>query len=78
MFQLFGYDDYYPGGGINDIVGQTDTMEEMVEKIKNDEVFKKRIDTCDHVELYDVVEQKLYKLINDRFEEIEYFWKGKL
>lgn len=42
MFLLFAYDKYYPCGGINDIISQTDTMEEMVEEIKNDKELKKR------------------------------------
>ncbi len=75
MFLLFAYDKYYPCGGINDIISQTDTMEEMVEEIKNDEELKKRIDQYDHVELYNVVEQRIYKLNNDKFEEIKYLWK---
>lgn len=75
MFLLFAYDQYYPCGGINDIISQTDTMEEMVEEIKNDKELKKRLDSCDHVELYNVVEQRIYKLNNDKFEEIKYLWK---
>ena len=29
-YLLFGYDDYYPGGGMSDLIGQFDTMEELL------------------------------------------------
>jgi len=33
---LFGYDHYYPAGGLNDIAGSFDTLEEAREAAKKD------------------------------------------
>lgn len=33
---VFGYDQYYPAGGLGDVVGSFDTLDEAKEYIKND------------------------------------------
>ena len=33
---IFGYDDYYPGGGLNDIIWQKDSLEEAIKFAKRE------------------------------------------
>ena len=35
-FLVFGYDTYYPGGGLSDCFGSFDTIEEAINAINND------------------------------------------
>lgn len=55
-YMLFGFDRYYPSGGMDDFIDSFDTLPEIVEKIKKDSV-----DYCtkkDDYQIYDVVEMK--------------------
>jgi hypothetical protein len=33
---IFGYDSYYPSGGLNDIIGQEDTLEAAIKVCKRE------------------------------------------
>lgn len=47
-YLLFGYDTYYPLGGMNDLIDSFDTIEEAIDAIKND--------NSDCHEIYDRIE----------------------
>lgn len=44
---LFGYCDYYPGGGSNDILGTFDTYKELGNFLKNERMSVDEIDILD-------------------------------
>lgn len=49
---LFGYDKYYPGGGMEDIIGSFDTVDDAKKAIKEDDSDKyDLLDTVDRVKV---------------------------
>lgn len=58
---LFGFDQFYPGGGMGDFEGDFDTFEAMIDFVKNEEY-----PDC-HYQALDTVERKLFDY-NDESE----------
>lgn len=57
-FMLFSYEDYYPGGGMNDLVDSFDTLDEITQWAKTVKKKDELRYTCtDNVEIYDLLEE---------------------
>lgn len=64
---LFGFDHYYPCGGMNDVIGEFDSTEKAVNHIKNE--FKKdKYSLCDYYQLVDFSTMKILDLEDQIFQ----------
>lgn len=54
-FIIFGYDEYYPSGGMGDFISSFDTLEELLDKMKlaEEEAFFSRY-TRDYFNILDI------------------------
>lgn len=62
MILVFGFNDYYPGGGINDLVFQGKTIEEFEHALETDNELSKRLSNLDNVEIYDTETEYTYSV----------------
>lgn len=62
MILVFGFDTYYPGGGINDLVFQGKTIEEFEHTLETDNELSKRLSNWDNVEIYDTETEDIYSV----------------
>lgn len=62
MILVFGFDDYYPGGGISDLVFQGKTVEEFEHALETDNELSKRLSNLDNVEIYDTETEDTYSV----------------
>ena len=57
---LFGYDNYYPTGGFNDVIGSYDTKEEYRDKMEESKYENYQVFDCDLKHLiYDSWDEKM-------------------
>lgn len=67
-FLIFGYDRYYPSGGLEDVINEFDTVEEVKEMfILNNKEIKHIERDCDFYEILDL-QEGLEININDLFK----------
>jgi hypothetical protein len=66
MILVFGYDNYYPCGGVNDLRWKGKTIEEFEKVLETDMVLSKELRNVDNVEIYDTETEDIYSL---EFEE---------
>jgi hypothetical protein len=52
---VFGYDDYYPSGGMNDIIGQEDSLEKAI-----------KIGQSKNYENIQIVDRDTWEIIGDK------------
>lgn len=62
MILVFGFDNYYPCGGISDLVFQGKTIEEFEHALETDRELSKRLSSLDNVELYDTETEDTYSV----------------
>lgn len=62
MILVFGYYNYYPCGGINDLLFQGKTMEEFEHALETDKELSERLSSLDNVELYDTETEDVYSV----------------
>lgn len=62
MILVFGYYNYYPRGGINDLLFQGKTMEEFKYALETDKELSERLSNLDNVELYDTETEDVYSV----------------
>lgn len=66
MILVFGFDNYYPCGGANDLKWKGKTIEEFKKVLETDMVLSKELKNVDIVEIYDTETEDMYSL---EFEE---------
>lgn len=59
-FMLFAGDDYYPSGGMNDLVGEFESLDEIPQKLN-----ESNFGLYDWAHIYDVKEDRVHKLSKD-------------
>ena len=62
MILVFGFDNYYPCGGINDLVFQGKTIEEFEGALETDNKLSKLVHFLDIVEIYDTETKDAYSV----------------
>lgn len=67
MFLLFGYDNYYPNGGANDLIGKGETLEDLIKLIETEPLIKGMVETLDVTEAYDLVNALTYSYDGEKF-----------
>lgn len=66
MILVFGYDQYYPCGGINDLRWKGNTIKEFENVLEANKELSKELRNVDNVEIYDTETEDIYSL---EFEE---------
>lgn len=51
MILVFGYNNYYPGGGVNDLLWCGEEIQNFIDDINTDEELVKEIKSYDYVDL---------------------------
>lgn len=60
-YLLFGYENYYPSGGMEDMIVQFNTVEEIVEHFKTNTDYGFDIERNDNYQLVDTMDNFSYK-----------------
>lgn len=78
MFLMFGFNEYYPGGGINDLLCQAENLEELNKIMETSKDIKNQLKNNDFIEIYNTETKELFsrhkdgKLIPINYYKYEY------